>query len=647
MYKHLAAVCAVSALLLLSHLSFAQASVNERLETAAIWVDGTNGSDSNNGSKTSPLQTIGAAIETALRNNANGIGTRVTINPGTYRESLSIHFTKQNTSLPITFEAATSGTTIVSGSTLYTGWLKYSVNPNIYTNTWLNTWGECAQMSICPYQQDIMMRQEMVAVNGTPLTQVLSLVQMQQGTFFVDEAAALVYVWPPNGTTMSTATVEAASQPTLLNVQSSSNLVFRGLTFQYANTCRGQAAVQVRGSSSNILFDSDTFQWNNAQGIQISSGTTYFTVQNSTASHNGESGFQAERTLYGWWQSDTASYNNWRGAQAAFYGCNTAGYHASLDHNDTVNNLTASFNETWGIHWDTDNANITASGLNGSSNYLAGAFAEKDEGPITISRSYFCNQNNSAAQSGLMLRNSEQVSVSNSVLMNNTPAQIEVVGQAGGIEVTNWQTGVTLNLVTENFSNTRNVLQGSTSTQDLFSDNYLGGSDWTSFQNTLVSTNNTWWNPLNALTEFLVPTPKKNSTLSFAGWQGLTLTDLSSQFSIPRGNPGAACQLRPVGTDYWFTINNATATVNPGASASYTLTLLPLNFSSTATLTLDGISEVPGLSATLTPNSITASGSSTLVVTAASTTAPGTYSITVIANSGIITHTVTTQLTVN
>ncbi|HLZ43526.1 MAG TPA: right-handed parallel beta-helix repeat-containing protein [Candidatus Sulfotelmatobacter sp.] len=495
---------------------FGQASVNESLETAFIWVDGTKGSDSNNGSKSSPLQTIGAAITMAQQNNLAGIGTRVTINPGTYRETLTVTHTSQNTALPITFQAATAGTVIISGSTLYTGWVSYSANRNIYTNSWPNQWGTCAQLTICPYQQDIMMRQEMVIVNGIPLTQVLSLGQMQQGTFFVDENAALIYIWPQNGTQISTATVEVPSQPTVLSVEGGTNLVFRGLTFQYANSCRASAAAQVEGNSNNILFDNDNFQWNNAQGLKITGGT-FFTVQNSTARHNGESGFQDERNLNGWWQSDTASYNNWRGAQAGFYGCNTAGYHASLAHTITVNSLTSSFNETWGIHWDTDNANITATGLNATSNYLAGAFAEKDEGPITISNSYLCNQNSSGGQGGLMLRNSEQISISNSVLLNNSPAQIEVVGQAGGIEVTNWQTGVTSNLITQNFTSTRNVIQGNTSTQGVFSDSYLGNSDWTSFENTLVSSNNTWWNPLNALTEFMVPTPKNRSTLSFAG----------------------------------------------------------------------------------------------------------------------------------
>jgi hypothetical protein len=647
MYRFLAAVCGLSALLSASNFSFAQASINEGLETAFIYVDGTNGSDSNNGSKSSPLKTIGAAASMAEGNNVAGIGSRVIINPGTYRESLVLYNSQQSTSLPITFQAATNGTVIVSGSTLYTGWVKYSGNSNIYTNSWLNDWGTCAQITVCPYQQEIMMRQEMVAVNGQPLTQVLTLGQMQQGTFFVDQNASLIYVWPRNGTNMTTAAVDVASEPTILSVHDATNLVFRGLTFQYANSCRSHAAVDVRGNSSNILFDTDVFQWNNAQGLNISYPTTNFTVQNSTARHNGETGFQDEQTLNGWWQSNTASYSNWRGAQAAFYGCNTAGYHASLDHNDTVTGMTSEFNETWGIHWDTDNANITASGLIATGNYLAGGFAEKDEGPINISQSYFCNQNSIAGQGGFAVRNSEQVSISNSVLMGNVPAQIVVYGQAGGIEVTNWQTGVTTNLVTQNFTNHANVIQGNSTSQYLFDDLYLGGSDWTSFQNTLTSSRNTWWNPVNSTTEFIVPTPKRNTQDSFAGWQSLTLSDMTSTFALPSGNPGAACQLTPAGTDFWFTISSPLLTVNPGASAIYTLSLIPLNFTGTANLTLDGISEVPGLSATLSASSIKATGTATLTVTAASTTAPGTYSITIIANSGAITRTVTTQLTVN
>jgi hypothetical protein len=405
--------------------------------------------------------------------------------------------------------------------------------------------------------------------------------------------------------------------------------------------------VYVYGSSSNILLDSDTFQWNNGEGLKITQPTTYFTVENSLSEHNGDSGFQESQTKYGLWQSDTASYNNWRGAQAAYYACNTAGFHASLAHNDTVKGLTTSFNQTYGIHWDTDNANIIASGVNSTSNQMTGAFIEKNEGPITLSGSYFCNQNLATSVGGLVIRNSEGVSVTKSVLIDNIPAQMMVIGQAGGIQVTNWETGVTSNLITQNFTNTSNIIQGNSSTQQVFNDSYLVDPDWTSFQSTLKSSSNTWWNASNSTTPFEVPSPKKNTKDDFSGWKGATLTDSNSSFKVPSGNPGAACNLTPVGTDYWFTVDKPVLTVSPGGSATYNLTLTPLNFTGTVKLTLDGITEIKGLSASLSQTSIKASGTSILTVTAGTNTAAGTYSITVIANSGSMTRTLAAQLTVN
>ena len=624
--------------------AFGQATVNENLETAYIYVDTAKGSDSNPGTLLKPLKTIGAAASMAETNNQSGIGSRVTINPGTYRESITLSHNTKDTSLPITFEAATNGTVIVSGATVYSGWGTYSLNNSIYTNSWTNNWGECPQLTTCPYQQNIMMRQEMVAVNGTVLTQVMSLGQMLQGTFYVDQSANQIYVWPKSGTNMGTATVEVASLPGLFAIQHKSNIVVRGITFQYANTCRASAAVSVGGSSSNILFDTDTFQWNNGQGLSISNPTTYFTVENTVSQHNGDSGFQEAQSRYGLWQSDTTSYNNWRGAQAGYYACNTAGLHGWEAHDDTINGLTVSFNQSYGIHWDTDNANTA---INATSNLMSGLFVEKDEGPVTFSGAYVCNQNSSMAVGGLVLRNSEGVSLTNSVLMNNLPNQITVIGILGGISVNNWVTGKTTNLYTQNFTNTSNTIQGNNSSQGLFKDSYLNGTDWTNFQTTFKSSSNTWWNSQNSTTPFVVPTPKKDSKDDFTAFKAATLQDSSSSFKQPSSGVGNACNLTPVGTDFWFTVDNAAHTVKPGNSVTFNLTLTPLNFTGTANITLDGITEVKGLSSKLGTSSIKTSGTSALTVTASSTTAAGTYSITVLANSGSITRTVTVQLTVN
>jgi hypothetical protein len=628
--------------------AFGQATVNESLETANVYVNGTTGSDSNPGTESKPLKTIGAAVSMAESNNHSSIGTKVTIEAGTYRESITLSHNSKDTSLPITIEATTNGTVIVSGATLYTGWAEYSQNHSIYTTSWTNNWGTCPQLTTCPFQQEITMRQELVAVNGTVLTQVLSLTQMQQGTFYVDESSALLYVWPATGTNMSTATVEAGTSSSILQIDHKSYIVIRGLTFQYANTCHGSAAVSVTGASTNILFDSDTFQWNNGQGLSISNPVTYFTVENSVALHNGDSGFQEATTLYGLWQSDTTSYNNWRGAQGAYYTCNTSGLHAWQVHDDTINGLTVSFNEAYGIHWDTDNANISASGIISTGNLRSGIFVEKDEGPITFNTSYICNHTGPQVVGGLVLRNSEGISFTNGVIMNNAAAEITMIGVKGGISVTNWQTGKTTNLVTQNFTNTGNTIQGNSTTQSLFTDGYLNDADWTTFQTTLVSKNNTWWNTSSTITPYMVPSPKDWTGDDFEAWQDTTTQDSSgSSYKQPSGNPGASCALTPVGTDYWITVDNASLTVAPGKSATFNLALTPLNFTGTVTLTLDGITEVKGLSATLSATSIKTSGTSVLTVTAGTTTAAGTYSITVIANNGSMTRTVTVQLTVS
>jgi hypothetical protein len=631
---------------LCSALALGQANVNEGLETAFLFVDAVNGSDSNPGTQSKPFKTISKAASVAQSNNQSGIGTRVTINPGTYRESISLKHSTRDTSLPMTFQAATNGTVVVSGGVLYKAWAQY--NSNIYSNGWLHQWGTCPQLlGSCPFQASIMMRREMVAVNGAVLTQVMSIGQMQAGTFYVNEQAAQIYVWPPSGTNMGTAAVEIATNPTLLTVQQKSNIVIRGLTFQYANSCRGNAAAQVLGASSNILFDSDTFRWNNGQGLSISNPVTYFTVQNTASQHNGDSGFHEAHTNHGLWKSSNTSYNNWRGAQAGYYACNTSGLHAWGPHNDTIDGLTISFNQTYGVHWDTDNANISGNGLNVTGNLLSGAFLEKDEGPITLSGSYVCNQNSGMAIGGLVLRNSENVSVSSSVLMNNSPSQIIVIGQPGGITVKNWETGVSKNLITQNFTNSSNTIQGNNTGQLLLKDSYLDGADWSSFQNTLSSSKNIWWNAANSKSVFVVPTPHQGTQYSFTGWQGATGEDSTSSFKAPPSGVGNACNLKPAGTDFWLTVDNNALTVKQGNSATFNLTLTPLNFTGTANLILDGVSQAKGLSTALSTKSIIAAGTSALMINAASTMAKGTYSITAIANSGSLTRTVTVLLTVN
>lgn len=629
-----------------------QANINEGLETAVIYVDVNTGSDSKgNGSINNPYQTINKGATVAIANNEAGIGTQVNIQPGTYRETVAMSGSSANTSLPITFQAVTNGTVIIDGATVLTGWTEYSANHKIYQTAWSYNFPQCAQISGCPSAQGIVLQSEMLAVNGAVMTQVLSIAELRPGSFYVDQTGELIYLYPPSGTNVSTATIETATQPTLWSLYGESNIVLRGLVFQYAGSCVNSAALNIGGTGSNILLDTLTVQWNNGQGLSINNPILNFTVQNTVANHNGGGGFQEFQTLNGLWSNDTANFNNWRGAQGAYYACNVGGSHPYQAHADTIDGMTLAYNQTYGIHWDTDNANISVSNMVATNNLITDIFTEKNEGPISISDSHACNANTLMQGGGLAIRNSTDISFTNSTLANNPPSQIEVFGQPGGIEITNWQTGQTINLISNGVTNTGNVIEGSDSSQYVFQNIALGGSDWTTFTSNFVSGSNTWWNADNSAAAFEVPEPDNATFLDFPGWQGSLDQDWSSKFSAPGSDPAAACNaILPDMPDYWLYIDNTALTMNALGEATFNLTGTPLDFSGTLSLMVDGLQGISGINSSFSPATILLSkgvqGSSALTISATTTAAAATYPIEIVANSGNITRMVTAQVTV-
>jgi hypothetical protein len=631
----------------LSVLGWSQASVNESLETATIYVDANKGSDNNNGSLNAPLKTIGAAANLALANNSSRLGSRVIINAGTYRESVAIAGGSRSTSLPITFQAATNGTVFISGADVLKGWTSYSGNSKIFQSSWPYHFGLCPGLdSQAPFAQEIVRHAEMIVVNGTPLTQVLALSAMLPGTFFVDDPHAMAYIDPPAGTNMSTATVEAAARPHPLVDDGQSQVVFRGLTVQYANTCHGDAAVLMDANANNILFDADNIQWNNAMGISFST-VEHFTVQNSTASHNGELGFHSHQVKYDSWQADIATFNNWRGAQGAFYTWDTGGGKWMLDHSGTYNKVTALFNQGNGVAWDTDQENVTLTGLVSASNFGNGFQIEKSEGPFSISKSSLCNNNPLAItqRGGIVVRNTEKMTISGTTLYGNGANQLAVVGERGGIAVTNWETAAAYLLITQNLTFTGNTAYSQQ--PNVFSDSYLGGADWTAFLGTFISnTNNYYAGPSASTNAFAIPTPGARSVIDFANWKSTTGQDASSTWLS--ANEPSACVVSASSPDFWLVSSSyAGAPVDVTGHATFNLSALALGgLTGNISLSSGGVSSVPGLTAGFSPATIATNGSAVFTVAASPSTPVGTYPITIFGNLGNITRTVTLSLVV-
>ena len=378
----------------------------------------------------------------------------------------------------------------------------------------------------------------------------------------------MMYLWPPAGTDMTKADIEVGTLPQLMSIAALganplNGIVIRGMTFQYSTPCHANGAVTVSGNVSNLIFDSDAFMWNNGQGLSMTNPASNITVVNSTSNHNGATGFQAFQLKNVRWQNVEGSYNNWRGAQGAHDSWNTGGMHISHiiprpspGEVDPTTRLTA----YTGIP---TMRNITAV-FDRLIQNAVGALNEKNEGPLVITNSAFCSSFSVAAgYAGFVLRNSDNTTLTGDVLYGNSIAQILVTGVAGGIQVNNWETRESYNLITQHLSLQNNVIRGYR-TELLFKDGSLGGSDWTAFVSTLQSNNNTWWNA-TAPTPFIVPYPQAGTQDTFAQWQSLTFQDLNSVFAPPAVDPSIACSVIADMPDLMLLVDNGVVTADPSA----------------------------------------------------------------------------------
>ena len=309
----------------------AQASVTENQSTY-IYVDAKNGSDSNSGTQSSPLKTIQTAINKADADNQKGIGVKIIVNPGVYRETVTISNYK-STSAVLTVQAATTGTAIISGSNVITNWA--NVGGGIYSHVWTEALGWCSIPSGWPTTfAKIALRTEMVFVNGNPLTQVMSHADLRPGTFFVSDGSSMMYIYPSPSVTISTRN------------RGGRRAIEDTFHFQTLEHCRSRPCA----SSCHLVHQSvrcgASMQALTSFWIQCRrSGTTgadwafiqqKVTVKNSVSSHNGGVGFTAAKDQNMLFDFNESDYNNWRGAQAALFDWGMGGTKLMYMRNTTV-----------------------------------------------------------------------------------------------------------------------------------------------------------------------------------------------------------------------------------------------------------------------------------------------------------------------
>jgi len=468
-----------------------------------------------------------------MANQQNKIATTITINPGIYREFIQIAGASATIGAAITFQAAKAGTVIISGSDLWSGWKQDPANSHRFLHSWPFQWGSCTVPPGWPALQEIVLRREMIFVNGKLLTQVLSLDQVVEGSFFADESSGQVYMWPSGISDISTAAVEVAVRPQLFQSYQVPHLTVNGLMFENANSCIStpqRAAVAIVGATDEMLENS-AILWNNWTGLTLFNVTSSV-AQGITANNNGELGIDGYRIKDLTMEDVEASYNNWRGAWGNFLTWETGGAKFLLLHGGVFRNYKAIGNQGRGIWFDTDNLAITLDKAFLSQNRMNGILMEANMGPIAITNSRVCGN----YQGGVVANQSASVELTGNLLYGNQLAQIAVYGGTGPRTGTNWETGAKFSAASQNWSFLQDMIVGNTSDQLSFTIHQSS----TVFINSLTSDNNNWYNSANQTT-FQFDPVNTVQNMNLPSWRSTTGQDKNSTAVPPETDPAALC----------------------------------------------------------------------------------------------------------
>jgi Right handed beta helix region len=630
--KSILALCILAIVVLAGGRASAQANVIENQSTT-LYVDAKAGSDSNSGAQSSPFKTIQAAVNKANSLNQQSVGVRVIVNSGVYREFVNIANYK-TTGATLTVQAAVAGKAVISGSDVIQGW---SVSGGIYTKGWTYPIASCAVPSGWPTTfPPIALRSEMFFVNGVPLTQVTAWADLRPGTFFLNTTYAVLHIYPPAGTDMSTAVVEAAVRPTTFSLVNRTNVALRGLVFQHASNCMNTTGANIY-NSNNVLIDSVQAQWNNWGGLGIY-GSTNVTVQNSVANYNGGVGFHASKTQNALFNFNESDYNNWRGAQAAFYDWGMGGTKLMYERNVTIQNHFSYNNQAQGLWFDTDNKNIDIKGATLSGNVQAALQIERNQGPLTLESSVLCSSG-----SGVNVLTSTGLTIQNNTFYNNSgtnksQAEIFIGGQAGGRVIVDWQTGQNYHLFTTGMVLTGNTFDNGGQGQLVFG-TYLSGNDWTQFASTLKSSKNTWYDP-NTSSSFKIV---NGHIVNLSTFQSTVQTDYDSVWQTPANSPTTACKApAPAYADFNINMDANNYTMASGKAVA----TVHVNSFGYGAVNLKAEGMPSGVSATLSQSSLT-SGVVTLTFNSTKTAVAQTVPITLFGVSGSRVHSSTFYLHVN
>jgi len=244
-------------------------------------------SDENPGTSAKPFETIGKAISVVKE------GDSIVVHEGVYRERIQLPEGKPES--PISIQAAVKEDggyeeVVINGADIIDSWENYQgedvpQNAKIWiyapwTHVWIG-WNENMSHGAPPP----IGRSEQVIVDDVLLKPVLSIKEMEPGTFFADpkETKAL-YVRLKGDDSPDKHVIEASVRDTLISAPDYTHV--SGLILRYAANRAQRGALLVSGK--RVLVEDCVVEWTNGNGIGIRGEN--FILRRVTSRNNGQLG---------------------------------------------------------------------------------------------------------------------------------------------------------------------------------------------------------------------------------------------------------------------------------------------------------------------------------------------------------------------
>jgi len=511
---------AVAGVLLLAGAAFAYtgADVPEEKVKVVLHVNGANGSDENDGSAAKPFKTISKGVAAALENKKRGVGSKVLIAPGVYRERIKIRVKGKDTDAPLVIEAAERGRVVVNGSDVWDGWERKG-DSNVYTHAWpyrwppaRNPWKKRWNVRMKP----ICLRREMIFVDGKALRQVLDAKDLDEGCFFVSEKDGLVSIRLSEGERPDDHVIELGVREWLFSAGGVNRLVVRGIEFRQAGNYLLGAAVGFNGCN-DLLVEDCRILWNN--GRPLGGGKMRnVTIRRCVINHNGYTAGMSKITNFLFEDVET-SYNNWRGDWGDFRGWDAAGIKLLIMRDVLIRRHRSVGNFTRGLWFDWNNKRVIIDGCVWSRNVKDGLFIEANQGPFLV---HDCVSSFNGTD-GILSTNSMNVTLDSNILYGNGRAQLCVGGRVDRV-VQDRDYGTEKPILCRNWTLRNNIIVSTSPDAPA-----IRVPDWDFFLRTLCAEYNLYHHPKAEAAFQLGP-----MRLGMEKWRAVTVQDADSMFADPK-----------------------------------------------------------------------------------------------------------------